>query len=76
MRFFGACWSLVALICSNGYKSIFKSNYVFEPNYTRNWTTLLDMNNFTVYFASTQPVEIHPMYNYPHGHPAFISMLG
>ena len=28
---------------------MFSSNYILEPRYTRNWTTLLDMDNFTIF---------------------------
>ena len=53
-RLIWACWLISVLIYTNGYKGIFKSSYVFEPTYGRNWSKLLDMEDFTIYFTSGQ----------------------
>ena len=50
-RYMWATWLLAALLCTNCYRGIFKSNYIFEPRYTRDWTYLLDMENVTAFFA-------------------------
>ena len=44
-------WIITALVLSTYYKSIMKSNYVFEPKYSTNWSRLAEMTNFTFYFA-------------------------
>ena len=50
-----ATWLLTALLITSSYSGVFKSNYVFEPEYSRNWTRWLDMEaNLRLYFASLQ----------------------
>ena len=45
-------WLLSALLITNCYTGVFQSNYVFEPEYSRNWTTLLNMGKrFRFYFG-------------------------
>lgn len=52
IRLVSALWLMTAFLVTNCYKGVFKSNYMFEPVYTRNWTRgLLDLDNFTFFLA-------------------------
>ena len=47
-------WLMGALVITTSYIGIFKSNHIFEPEYTRNWSnTLLAMGteNFSAFFG-------------------------
>ena len=50
-------WLLSALFLVSCYSGAFNSNYVFEPAYTRNWTTSwLGLENFTIFVGFQAPV--------------------
>ena len=57
VRHIWAVWLLSTVFLVNNYGSAFSSNYIFEPTYTRDWTTLLDMENFTFFAGSIK----HPL---------------
>ena len=60
-------WLFSALLFTNAYKAEFKTNYIFEPVYSRNWTSkLLDMNDFQI-FIGVEQVE-YPMSELLDGH--------
>ena len=44
-------WLVASLIINNGYKGIAKSNYMLQTKYTTNWTNLLQLSEFKLYFA-------------------------
>ena len=46
-------WLAAALILTNAYRGITKSNYVFEPEHTTELHGLRDLQNFTLYVSST-----------------------
>ena len=46
-----ATWLISALFLSVSYKCIFKSHYIFEPQYQTRWKELIEISNFTLYFG-------------------------
>ena len=60
IKFISALWLFSALLFTNSYKAEFKSNYIFETVYSRNWTSkLLDMTDFQI-FLGVEQVEFPP----------------
>ena len=57
-------WLLVTLLVTNAYKGVFKSNYILEPKYNRNWTALLDMVDFTLYFGCSSGLNLEKVPDY------------
>ena len=52
IRCVSAVWLITAFLITNWYKAEFKSKYLFDPVYTRNWTrAMIDMDDFTFYVA-------------------------
>ena len=50
-----AIWLMLAFLITNSYLGVFKSNYIFDPQCSRNWSSLLDMGseNVTLIFGYT-----------------------
>ena len=44
-------WLLVTIIVSNSYKGIMKADYVVEPKYSTQWSSIKEMNGFAFVFA-------------------------
>ena len=52
VKLISVLWLLSAFLITNAYKGVFKSNYIFEPVYTRNWTEgILKMEDFTIFLG-------------------------
>ena len=48
-------WILTGCLITNCFKGTFKSNYVFEPVYSGNWTSILNMTDYEIFFAFHSP---------------------
>ena len=43
-------WIIAAVVITNSYKAIMKSNYSFDPTYKSPWTSIKEMKNFAFIF--------------------------
>ena len=56
IKFLWILWLLSAIFLTSSYNAAFNSNYIIEPEYSRNWTGgLLAMKGFTIILAFDDP---------------------
>ena len=56
IKFLWILWLLSAVFLTGSYNAAFNSNYIIEPEYSRNWTSgLLAMKGFTIILAFDDP---------------------